>query len=59
MAKYQISVHCVDFNSQGEVKDFLLYLKNNKAKVTAFDQKKTNFNTFAIITRYREKETKK
>lgn len=59
MAKYQITVHCVDFNSQEEVNNFMRYLKNNRAKVTAYDQKKPNFNTFAIITRYREKEIKK
>lgn len=58
MAKHITTVHCVDFNSHEKVRTFLAFLKNNKAKVTAFDQN-SNFNTFAIITRYREKETTK
>jgi len=59
MAKYQTTVHCIDFNSNDEVRYFLNFLKNNRARVTAFDQKKPNFNTFAVLTKYREKEIKK
>lgn len=59
MARYQIAVRCVDFNAADEVNSLLLYLKNNRARVTAFDQKKLGSNTFAILTRYREKESKK
>lgn len=59
MAKHTNSVHCIDFNAEGEVKMFLSYLRSNGAKIVAFDQKKPSFNTFAIITRYREKVEKK
>lgn len=58
MAKHRVAVHCVDFSKQEDVKSLLLYLINNDAKITAFD-KKTNFNIFAVLTKYRVKEEAK
>lgn len=59
MARHQQFIYCVNFNSSDEVKDLLTYLKNNRARVIAFAQQKTGHNTFAVLTKYREKEIKK